>query len=221
MLTPGQAADSPRFIAVLEKVRVRGPVGRPRTRPDAVAADKAYSSRASRAYLRRRGIKAVIPEEADQAANRKKRGRDGGRPVAHDAEQYKERNTVERCINKIRAWRGLATRYDKTPASYVAGLQLRGSIIWMRSLNLGPRSRRPAGKPAAATAHVRPGGGVQSSEERHAGRFLLALGETGTGGGDAGRRVHLVRAHCGSGIGVRCDHLDVAALLAQGLDLVC
>ena len=63
--------------------------------------------------------------------------------------------------------------------------------------------------------------GVQSSEERHAGRFLLALGETGTGGGDAGRRVHLVRAHCGQGIGVRCDHLDAAALLAQGLDLAC
>jgi hypothetical protein len=103
VLTPGQAADSPRFVAVLEKVKVRGPVGRPRTRPDAVAADKAYSSRANRAYLRRRGIKAVIPEKADQAANRKKRGRDGGRPVAHDAEQHKERNTVERCINKIRA----------------------------------------------------------------------------------------------------------------------
>lgn len=51
---------------------------------------------------------------------------------------------MERCINKIRAWRGLATRYDKTPASYMAGLQLRGSIIWMRSLNPGPRSRRPA-----------------------------------------------------------------------------
>jgi len=83
------------------------------------------------------------------------------------------------------------------------------------------RGGAPAGKPAAATAHVRPGGGVQSSEERHAGRFLLALGETGTGGGDAGRRVHLVCAHCGSGIGVRCDHLDVAALFAQGLDLAC
>lgn len=88
---------------MLETVRVRGPVGRPRNRPDAVAADKAYSSRASRACLRRRGIKTVIPERDDQAANRKKRGRDGGRPVAHDAERYKERNTVERCINKIRA----------------------------------------------------------------------------------------------------------------------
>lgn len=103
VLTPGQAADSARFVAVLEKVKVRGPVGRPRTRPDAVAADKAYSSRANRAFLRKRSIKAVIPEKADQAANRKKRGSAGGRPVSHDTEQYKERNTVERCINKIRA----------------------------------------------------------------------------------------------------------------------
>ena len=119
---------------MLKKVKVRGPVGRPRTRPDVVAADKAYSSRANRAYLRRRGIKAVIPEKSDQAANRKKRGSTGGRPVSFDAEQYRDRNTVERCINKIKAWRGLATRYDKTPDSYMAGLQLRGSLIWIRSL---------------------------------------------------------------------------------------
>ncbi|MFF0142575.1 hypothetical protein ACFYRN_39855 [Streptomyces sp. NPDC005227] len=52
MLTAGQAADSPQFIPVLAKVRVRGPVGRPRTRPDAVAGDKAYSSRGNRSYLR-------------------------------------------------------------------------------------------------------------------------------------------------------------------------
>ena len=99
-----------------------------------MATDKAYSSRGNRAYLRRRGIKAVIPEKADQAENRKKRGSAGGRPVSHDAEQYKDRSTVERCISKIKAWRGLAARYDKTPESYMAGLQLRGSIIWMRSL---------------------------------------------------------------------------------------
>src|ERR1700680_2291657 len=55
-------------------------------------------------------------------------------------------------------------------------------------------------QPQPGPAHVRPGGGVQSSEERHAGRFLLTLGKTGTGGGDAGRRVHLVCAHCGSGM---------------------
>lgn len=134
VLTPGQAADSPRFTAVLERIKVRGPVGRPRTRPDAVAADKAYSFRANRAYLRRRRIRAVIPEKTDQAVNRKKRGSRGGRPVSHDAALYRERNTAERCINKIKEWRGLATRYDKTPASYLAGLHLRGVVIWLRSL---------------------------------------------------------------------------------------
>ncbi|GAA2775660.1 hypothetical protein GCM10010521_62730 [Streptomyces rameus] len=76
--------------------------------------------------------------------------------MAHDAEQYEELDTVERCTNRIRAWRGLATRHDKTPASHTAELRLRGSVIWMRSLTRGPRSRRPAGKPDAATAQVRP-----------------------------------------------------------------
>lgn len=95
VVTPGQAVDSPRFIPVLEGVRVRGPVGRPRTRPGAVAADKAYSSRANRAYLRRRRIRSVIPEKVDQAANRKKKGSRGGRPVGHDPDLHKDRNTVE------------------------------------------------------------------------------------------------------------------------------
>ena len=134
VLTPGQAADCPQFQAVLEKVRVPGPVGRPRTRPDAVAADKAYSSQANRAYLRTRGIKAVIPEKRDQAANRKKKGSRGGRPVTHDTDLYKERNTVERCFQKLKSWRGVATRYDKSPESFEAGLHLRGSILWLKHL---------------------------------------------------------------------------------------
>jgi len=113
---------------------VRGLVGRPRTRPGAVAGDKAYSSRGNRAHLRKRRIKAVIPEKKDQAANRRKKGSKGGRPVSHDTALYKERNTVERLINKLKAWRGIATRYDKTPASYLAGVHLRGSMIWIRDL---------------------------------------------------------------------------------------
>lgn len=96
-LTPGQAGDSPQFRAVLNGIKVRLPVGR----AGAVAADEAYSSRGNRIYLCRRGIKAVIPEKADQAANRKKRGTRGGRPVSHDPDLYKERHTAERCINRI------------------------------------------------------------------------------------------------------------------------
>lgn len=119
---------------MLEKVRVRLPVGRPRTRPGAVAADKAYSSRGNRAYLRKHGIKAVIPEKKDQAANRKKKGARGGQPVSHDADLYRERNTVEHLINKLKAWRGIATRYDKAPESYLAGLNLRAAMLWIDDL---------------------------------------------------------------------------------------
>jgi transposase len=119
---------------VLKRIRVRLPVGRPRTRPGAVAADKAYSSRANRAHLRKRRIKAVIPEKKDQAANRKKKGSRGGRPVTFDAELYRERNTVERLINRLKDWRGIATRFDKTPESYLAGLELRASMIWVGDL---------------------------------------------------------------------------------------
>lgn len=91
----------------------------PRTRPGAVAADKTYSSRSNHAYLRKCNIKTVIPETKDQTANRKKKSSTGGRPVSHNADLYKERNTVERLINKVKAWRGVAT--DETgPAGWQA-----------------------------------------------------------------------------------------------------
>lgn len=120
VLTAGKAADGPQFVPVPERVRNRLPVGRPRTRHGAVVADKAYSSCGNHAYLRKRGIKAVIPEKKEQAANRMKKGSGGGRPVSHDTDLYKERNTVERLINKLKAWRGIATRHDKTPESHLS-----------------------------------------------------------------------------------------------------
>ncbi|MFJ4007436.1 transposase, partial [Streptomyces sp. NPDC090023] len=98
-----------------------------------VAADRAYSSRGNRAYLRGRGITAVIPEKTDQAANRRRKGSAGGRPVTYDPHRYRQRNTVERCFQKIKTWRGLATRYDKSPEN-LAGLHLRGSIMWLRHI---------------------------------------------------------------------------------------
>lgn len=100
VLTPGQAADCRQFIPALDKIRVPGPVARPRTRPGAVAADKAYSSKANRSYLRRRRITAVIPEKVAQQASRKKKGSAGGRPDGFDPDRYKQRNTVERCFQQ-------------------------------------------------------------------------------------------------------------------------
>lgn len=64
---PGQGGDSPMLGPLLEGLSVARPgPGRPRTRPDMLRGDKAYSSRATRQTLRRRGIKAVIPEPRDQ-----------------------------------------------------------------------------------------------------------------------------------------------------------
>ncbi|WP_079038390.1 IS5 family transposase [Streptomyces sp. NBRC 110028] len=137
-ITAGQAGDSPQFIPVLNKIRVPGPVGRPRTRPDAVAGDKAYSSRQNRSHLRKRGIKTVIPEKKDQAAHRENRGSRGGRPVTWDKQLYKLRNSVERTISKIKDWRGLAVRYDKKPESYQAGLELCAGLLWIRHLGSQP-----------------------------------------------------------------------------------
>ncbi|WP_405499630.1 IS5 family transposase [Streptomyces anulatus] len=130
VLTAGQAGDAPAFESLMARIRVARPVGRPRTTPDVVLADKAYSSRAIRDHLRRRGIRAVIPQPATQAANRKRRGSLGGRPPAFDRESYKQRNTVERCINKLKQWRGLATRYDKTATIYLGGLHVAAIFIW-------------------------------------------------------------------------------------------
>jgi transposase len=95
-----------------------------------VLADKAYSSRAIRDHLRRRGIPTVIPMPADQLRHRMRRGSDGGRPPAFDREAYKQRNTVERCINRLKQWRGIATRYEKTATIYLAGLHVAGIFLW-------------------------------------------------------------------------------------------
>ena len=129
----GHAGDSPMLPVLLEELRVHriGP-GRPRSRPDALRGDKAYSSRAHRAMLRSRGIQAVIPERADQIANRKRKGSTGGRPVSFDATDYKNRNVIERFFNRIKHWRALATRYDKHAVVYRGGIVLAAILDWLR-----------------------------------------------------------------------------------------
>lgn len=132
LLTPGQAGDNPQLLNLLEAISVsQSGIGRPRQRPDMLIADKAYAHDSTRAALRRRGIRHTIPERADQIARRAAKGSRGGRPPDFDPEVYRQRNVVERCFNRLKHWRDLATRYAKRATIYRAGLVLIAAIIWL------------------------------------------------------------------------------------------
>src|SRR5450830_1360763 len=133
IVAPGQGHDGSMLPDLLAEIRVaRTGAGRPRTKPAKVLGDKAYSSRAIRTLLRKRGIVSVIPEPRDQRANRARRGSRGGRPVTYDHVTYKGRNVVERSFARLKQWRGLATRYDKLAIVYRAAALLAAVITWLQ-----------------------------------------------------------------------------------------
>ncbi len=134
LITPGQWGDAPQLIPVMERIRVpRLGGGRPRTRPDHLGGDKAYSSRRNRRYLRERQIKHTIPEPKDQRRHRQHRGSKGGRPTAFDKEKYKRRNEVERTINVLKTFRAVATRYDKRAYIFHGTVTVAVIRLWLRT----------------------------------------------------------------------------------------
>ena len=130
VITPGQRHDSTQLEPVLDGIRVprASGRGRPRTRPDRLIADKGYSYPRCRRVLRARQIKHTIPERRDQ---RERRAMRPGRPLLFDKAIYARRNVVERCINRLKQWRGLATRYEKRALNYRAMLVLASIVLWL------------------------------------------------------------------------------------------
>ena len=88
---------------------------------DALIADKAFDNDALRATLNNRGATAVIPAKAD----RKK-------PIPHDAEMYKWRHLIENFFQRIKEFRRIATRYDKTDTSYAAAVYLVAAFLALK-----------------------------------------------------------------------------------------
>ena len=102
--------------------------GRPRKRPDHLVGDKAYSYPSCRRLLRRRGIPHTIPQRSDQRARRASRP---GRPLGFDRARYRGRNVVERCFNRLKQFRAVATRYDKRAVNYRAMVVIASLLIWL------------------------------------------------------------------------------------------
>jgi transposase len=121
LLTVGERHETVVFEALMTQGAVaRSGVGRPKLRPKRIIADKGYSSGPLRRYLRRRGIRYTIPRKS----NEKHRGK-------FDKTLYRERNRVERCFNRLKQSRRIATRYEKKAENYLAMLTIAAISMWL------------------------------------------------------------------------------------------
>ncbi len=121
VLTPGQRHEATAFERLLEQGAVKRPGrGRPKLRPTRLVGDKGYSSRKIRAYVRRRGIRITIPRKRNEQ-----------RTGPFNRIIYRERNRVERLINRLKQWRRLATRYEKRAAYHQAMWVIAATLLWL------------------------------------------------------------------------------------------
>lgn len=128
VVAPGQRGDALLFAPAAEAVRVRRAVGRPRQRPERFVCDRAFDADRIRAWLRRRGIKAVIPPTRSRKPKR-------GRPIGYDRAIYRERNVVERLIGHLKEHRRVGTRSEKLAVNYRAMVQVAFIERYLRVLD--------------------------------------------------------------------------------------
>ncbi len=121
VLTPGERHEATTFEQLMEQGAVKRPSrGRPKLRPKRVVGDKGYSSRKIRAYLRRRGIRVTIPRKTNEC-----------RTGPFDRGIYRQRNRIERLINRFKQFRRLATRYEKRAENYQGMWVIAAILLWL------------------------------------------------------------------------------------------
>ena len=121
MLTGGERHEQTALEDLLEGGAIRrSGRGRPRLRPHRLAGDKGYSSPTARRRLRRRRISPVIPTRRNERSQ-----------PTFDRDAYRERNKVERLINRLKQFRRVATRYEKRATNYLAMVTLAMIMLWL------------------------------------------------------------------------------------------
>ena len=117
---PGQEHETQHVVSLVEHLpELCDPHG-VALRPGKFAGDKAYSAGWVRQFLRERGIEPVIAHRKDET-----------RPEEFDREAYRERNLIERCVGRLKAFRRIATRYEKLALHYLGMLHLGMIVLWL------------------------------------------------------------------------------------------
>jgi transposase len=112
VLTPGHWADCRQLPDLLSALR---------RSPGAVVADKAYDTNAVLQAIGKCHAEPVIPPKTSR-----------NEPRAYDQNLYADRNKAERFFGRLKEARGLATRYEKTAASFLATAHLLAALDWLR-----------------------------------------------------------------------------------------
>jgi transposase len=107
-VSPGQQHETQQFVPLMDLIDEWD------KDPAKLAGDKGYSAGWIRDWLTEKGIRPVI---AHQKAEKARRGR-------FDRKSYRRRNVVERCINSLKWFRRVATRYEKLALHYLGMLTL-------------------------------------------------------------------------------------------------
>jgi transposase len=93
--------------------------------PDRLLGDKGYDSDEIREDLAERNIEPVIPPWSNRRT-----------PIEYDREAYKRRNLIERCVNCLKQFRRIATRYEKTARAYLSMLCIAAANLWIKPVNI-------------------------------------------------------------------------------------
>jgi transposase len=89
--------------------------------PEAALADQGYDTNHVIATIAERGAEAVIPPKSNRVD-----------PREYDETVYRERNKVERCVNKLKQFRRVATRYEKTARNFLGMVLFVAMTIWLK-----------------------------------------------------------------------------------------